>query len=100
MPQIIRQEPAGLTPVEDFTFFPGPLDLRIPVFNASYNPSLTHKELCWAFSLPSMAVALIVVALDARRAHLNGQTDLSAAHYAYVNGEIYGKSLSSTSVLK
>jgi hypothetical protein len=93
MPQIIRQEPAGLTPIEEFLFLPGPLDIRIPAFNASYNPSLTHKEHNWAFSLPTSAVAMIVVALDARRAHLNGQNDLSAAHYAYANGEIYGKSL-------
>jgi hypothetical protein len=93
MPQIIRQEPAGLTPIEVFLFLPGPLDIRIPAFNASYNPSLTHIEHSWAFSLPTSAVAMIVVALDARKAHLNGQKDLSAAHYAYANGEIYGKSL-------
>jgi hypothetical protein len=93
MPQIIRQEPAGLTPIEVFLFLPGPLDIRIPAFNASYNPSLTHQEHSWAFSLPTSAVAMIVVALDARKAHLNGQNDLSAAHYAYANGEIYGKSL-------
>ncbi len=90
MPQIVPQEPAGLRSIPTFLFVPGPLAVKIPAFNASYNPSLTHVEHNWAFSLPSGAIALIVVALDARRAH--GQDDMSAAHYPYAYGEIYGKS--------
>ena len=91
VPQIIHQQPAGLRPISPFLFVPGPLDVRIPAYNVSYNPRMTHKDFNLAYILPSQAIALILVALDARNAFLNGQDDLSAAHFAYANGEIFGK---------
>jgi hypothetical protein len=90
MPQIVRQKPAGRRPIPTFFFDPGPLDVRIPAYNANHNPSMTHKDHSLAFSLPSQAIGLIVVTLDAK----NGQVNLAAAHYAYPNQEIFGKSSS------
>jgi hypothetical protein len=79
-------------PHDQLVFGPEPLSVRIPVYNANYNPAcLTHKDVWLAMNLPTNAIDQIVVALDARGALGKGGASLEAAHYAYANGNIPGE---------